>query len=197
MINGLGPSGVHTPEPGRAPTSAKPDLNAILLMVGIESIKATQESMKLNYDKVVQNNREMENFNAAMRTMRTEKRKCSREHDPKFTETKFDITLPDGSVKKISLADFMQRYPQIPLSHRDEVLGGKSGAGMDGGVSSWIWEDALENVRSFTDSKSGSNQLDVQNLNALVSRMNDMANMVSSNMSKIAQQMLTISGNMR
>ncbi|EXJ15655.1 hypothetical protein [Imhoffiella purpurea] len=142
----------------------------ILLMIGIQAMDANDQKIRIAYEKVKQNNEDLQKLNKAMAYLAAHKDK---ELDP-------NADIGDG----LKLKDVLDRFKISRPAN-------------DGKIAANQFARVETAIKGASDALGGTNQIDMMKLQSVLNKQNEMSQMVSNNMSKLNQMAMALIGNMR
>lgn len=161
------------------PSGGSMSISDLILMVGIQSMQVNDSKVQIAYQQIQKNNRIMKNLNDAMALANTNA--ATGGQNPETIM--FQYVDPDtGKPVKTTLGTFLRANGITPNS---------------GNLSKEQWQEVSTKLKNISDSMGGNNQIDMMKLQSTLNKLNEMSQMVSNNMSKLNQMMMSIIGNMR
>ncbi len=163
----------------------KPNISDIILTVGLESMKASENKLDVYYKQMQQTNRKMQNLNAAMAIANTNASNPSANGVNK--EMIKYINLQTGDDKKQGSVYDVMRENGIPL---DKVKGLSA---LDKGD----WSALANQLKLASDNLGSTSQMEMMKMQSVVNKLNEVTQAISNNMNKFNQMMMAVIGNMR
>lgn len=165
----------------------KTNISDIILAVGLESMKTSEDKINVYYKQMQQTNWKMQNLNAAMAVANTNASTPSNKGENQEKISYIDPTT--GDSREGSVLEVMHYF-------KDNF---KKGSAINGetALSKEQWSSIANNLKAASDNLGSTSQMEMMKLQSCVNKLNELSQAISNNMNKFNQMVMAIIGNMR